>query len=284
MTNGPDFICIGAQKAGTSWLHWNLMFHPQGALPPEKEMNYFYPPATRFWMWLLGRWYPGETGEWPRYYTKWKKAKRTNDPDFPLAWYKDYLFRPRTIDNYRALFWRPVWKISGDMSPFYAQMPEAIVKTVAMAAPYAKIIYLLRDPVARAWSEFKMKYPTLLGPEQSAQRMEKLRSENWVFSRYGYTLRNWEKHFPGRLRVWFYEEICEDPVGMFKEVCEYLGIEPLADFHHQKLRERIFEGPPTPMPEDVRRYLSDLFKEEIQGLHARFGNRYTQAWLEKLGG
>ena len=38
---GPDFICIGAQKSCTSWLHWNLFFHPDTAMPPEKESNYF---------------------------------------------------------------------------------------------------------------------------------------------------------------------------------------------------------------------------------------------------
>ena len=37
----PDFLGIGAQKAGTTWLHDNLSCHPELYLPPEKEIHYF---------------------------------------------------------------------------------------------------------------------------------------------------------------------------------------------------------------------------------------------------
>ena len=37
----PDFIGIGAQKAGTTWLHRNLQAHPEIWMPTEKELHYF---------------------------------------------------------------------------------------------------------------------------------------------------------------------------------------------------------------------------------------------------
>ena len=37
----PDFLVIGAQKAGTTWLHRNLQAHPQVWMPKEKELHYF---------------------------------------------------------------------------------------------------------------------------------------------------------------------------------------------------------------------------------------------------
>jgi len=37
----PDFLCIGAQKAGTTWLHANLAKHPDIFLPKFKELHYF---------------------------------------------------------------------------------------------------------------------------------------------------------------------------------------------------------------------------------------------------
>ena len=37
----PRFLCIGAQKAGTSWLNHNLRAHPGLWLPPRKELHYF---------------------------------------------------------------------------------------------------------------------------------------------------------------------------------------------------------------------------------------------------
>src|SRR5262245_13183400 len=37
----PDFLGIGAQKAGTTWLYEQLRRHPDVWLPPEKELHYF---------------------------------------------------------------------------------------------------------------------------------------------------------------------------------------------------------------------------------------------------
>ena len=44
----PDFLGIGAQKAGTTWLHQNLQQHPQLYFPPHiKEIRFF---DARFYM------------------------------------------------------------------------------------------------------------------------------------------------------------------------------------------------------------------------------------------
>ena len=40
-TNFPNFLGIGAQKAGTTWLYKNLRKHPQLYLPETKEIHYF---------------------------------------------------------------------------------------------------------------------------------------------------------------------------------------------------------------------------------------------------
>lgn len=37
----PNFLGIGAQKAGTTWLHENLNRHPKIFLPKEKEVHFF---------------------------------------------------------------------------------------------------------------------------------------------------------------------------------------------------------------------------------------------------
>lgn len=37
----PDFLSIGSQKAGTTWLYENLRQHPELFLPDRKELNYF---------------------------------------------------------------------------------------------------------------------------------------------------------------------------------------------------------------------------------------------------
>jgi len=37
----PSFLCIGAQKAGTTWLHNMLRQHPELFLPETKELSFF---------------------------------------------------------------------------------------------------------------------------------------------------------------------------------------------------------------------------------------------------
>jgi hypothetical protein len=38
--NGPDFICVGLQKAGTRWLYQQLRGHRDFWMPPIKELNF----------------------------------------------------------------------------------------------------------------------------------------------------------------------------------------------------------------------------------------------------
>ena len=47
----PDFLGIGAPRAGTTWLWTVLRQHPQIWMPPRKELHYFdraekYPTAS----------------------------------------------------------------------------------------------------------------------------------------------------------------------------------------------------------------------------------------------
>jgi len=37
----PDFLCVGAQKGGTSWLYQQLAAHPDFWMAPLKELHYF---------------------------------------------------------------------------------------------------------------------------------------------------------------------------------------------------------------------------------------------------
>lgn len=40
--NSPDFLIIGAQKSGTSWLHRQLRQHPDVFMPPDKDAPFFF--------------------------------------------------------------------------------------------------------------------------------------------------------------------------------------------------------------------------------------------------
>ena len=48
----PHFLGIGAQRAGTTWLHSTLASHPEIWMPRIKEIHYFdrkYPVSISNW-------------------------------------------------------------------------------------------------------------------------------------------------------------------------------------------------------------------------------------------
>lgn len=45
----PDFVGIGAQKAGTTWTHAQLRRHSGLFLPEQKELNFFYQTHPESW-------------------------------------------------------------------------------------------------------------------------------------------------------------------------------------------------------------------------------------------
>ncbi len=272
---GPDFICIGAQKSCTSWLHWNLLFHPETSMPPEKEINYFCcEPST-----------------WRERYTRLMKAKKNEFPmneifpmeSFPFTWYEHFLFTPHTAENYCKLFPKPLGKISGDLSPTYCLLPPQYIEALSKKLPDVKIIYLLRNPIDRTWSQFRMmKKNFLLTHSEDSEIIHYIKNEGCLdHSRYTSILNVWELYFPGRVKVWFYDQICKNPKKIFKEICAYLNISPQTNFLYNKIKSKVFEGSSIPMPINVEKYLSTEFQEELISLHQHFNNIYTKQWLNK---
>ena len=96
-TVGPDFICIGARKTGTTWLYNFLRAHPGCAMPNIKEINFFNSVLVR-------RNRPEEALQ-----KKWAeiRVKLRKPPDHPMpeSWIKNpdawYL---ELFEGKRALF------------------------------------------------------------------------------------------------------------------------------------------------------------------------------------
>lgn len=286
MEYGPDFICIGAQKSGTSWLHYNLFLHPEMEMPPEKKINFYLTDFCPWWERYLFNLFVKHSNIYSHLrsqYLAW--LQDTNKKD-SLEWYKHFLFLPPTIQNYRKLFPKSHGKKSGDISPGYAQMPERRIKELAKAFPNLKIIYLLRNPIDRTWSQFKMINKDLLLTKKDNNDIDTdilrhIMDEKYIFlSNYKISLEHWERFFPGRVKVWFYDQLCENSENVFMEICEYLDISPIIDFEGNKIKEKVFEGSSDVMPENVCKYLSDIFQKEIIYLHRRFNNVYTKRWSD----
>ena len=117
----PNFLIIGAAKAGTTSLYHYLDQHPDVFMSPIKETNYF--------------------------------AFRPNGDPYG----REIRFPVRTADEYRRLF-RSVTseQAIGEASPLYLEYPETASK-IHDCLPNIRLIVILREPADRALSAYSMR-------------------------------------------------------------------------------------------------------------------------------
>jgi hypothetical protein len=219
---GPDFIIIGAQKAGTSWLHANLRQHPDVWMP-EVEMH---------------------------------------------GW------RDQKADAYQRLYDRPD-AITGEKGPEYFHMPPFAIRRMAHELPRTQFIALLRNPVDRAWSQARMEcsdYNATEAPNPIRLFVHCATVRNQQRTRYDRILFNWEAAAPGRVHVFFYEDLSERPAWLLSQVCACLGVTPI-----DPMKQRVWASAKRVMPDNVRAELQQVYGPVIERLVAR-GFGVPQDW------
>lgn len=104
----PNFLIVGAARAGTTSLYYYLKQHPDVFMSPKKEIDFF-----------------------------------DVDKNFEkgLDWYERY------FEGYTGQ------KAIGEASPLYMYL-EKVPKRIAKVIPDVKLIFILRNPVDRAYSHY----------------------------------------------------------------------------------------------------------------------------------
>lgn len=173
------------------------------------------------------------------------------------------LFYSRGLDWYSACFGarlsdRPV----GEISPTYFRWQEARDR-IAKHIPRCKIICTLREPVSRAYSQYRQLHT--LGLVRGSFEREVLTNDKLAeFTRYGSHLTAWYERF-GRqqVAVFFYEDLETDPQKFADDICLFLGL------------------PPVPLTPDVNRHLD---RNEVKnGARSRllaYNARRLRYWLQ----
>jgi len=219
----PDFLIIGAQKAGTTWLWKMLQQHPGTDLPKEKEIHFFgsselYRKGKDQYYWHFADLDSSKViGE----------ASTTYLYDNVPYWYNDSL------------------KLVVDES--LPTIPELITTEM----PEVKILVVLRDPVRRAISAYyhwmrgqywprKGAVSPLLGLKETAIQHPRMRIlEYGYYARY---LKLWSKYVPKeRMHLLIFEEdVWQFPERTMREVYQFLNLDP--QFQPEGLRERVHEN------------------------------------------
>jgi hypothetical protein len=204
----PDFLLIGAPKAGTTALHAALSRHPELFLSSPKEPKFFLteqrPPIARGG--------PGDVRTIRQ--QVWRRA------------------------DYERLFAAaPDGVRRGESTTLYLGDPDAHRRIRALI-PDAQLIAILRDPIDRAHSNWTHLRSAGLEPQAdflTACSLEQQRkAAGWApfwryleLGRYGEQLEHLFSVFPReQVLVLFYRELREDPVGTIDRVTTFLGVAP----------------------------------------------------------
>ena len=188
-------------------------------------------------------------------------------------WYCDH-FRP--AEGRRA----------GEASPSYASLPLADIRLVRQLLPDVKLVFLMRDPVARAWSHAK--HNRRYREANFADEAGDVTGEQWranfghdwplVSGDYLGQLRRWSSVFPReQLFLGFYEDIATRPADLLRDVFAFLGVESGVDFSSFPVEERILVGPSGDLSADSRVALRELLQARTEELAQFLCDRFDLA-------
>ncbi|WP_457786541.1 sulfotransferase domain-containing protein [Geobacillus sp. Geo 8.1] len=195
-----DFICVGAQKSGTTTLHDILIQHRDVYLPSVKETKFF------------------QDNE------KFSKG---------LAYYEKEFFSD--IQNETVI---------GEIDPEYMYFEYVPKRIYDCFGKDIKIIFLLRNPVKRAYSHYLMSYRRGYEKErfEKAIELEEKRISKGEFERnhfsyidrgfYAKQIKNYLSYFPKKnMKFIIFEEFIKDIPSTLKEIYKFLNIKEDPNVH-----------------------------------------------------
>ena len=242
----PDFIGIGAMRSGTSWLRRNLNRHPEIWMAEPKELHFF-----------------------DRHFGERKRGWLPEEHEAKIRYGESFVDAPSGLTV-------------GEFTPAYAVLEPAMIARVRRWIPEAKLLFIMRDPVARAWSHARKdfaKYWAKDGQTLAEATVDDLRAffeSPDVASRGDYVacLRAWLEHFP-REQIWtgFMEDVAagEEP-AVLTSVFEFLGVDSTGiGIDQEEAKKVVNPRPQVAMPEGLRDFLAESLYQQNDALGELLG-------------
>lgn len=218
----PNFLVVGAPKAGTSSLYYYLKEHPEVYLPKQKELHFF---------------------------TYNQLKENTKGPGDKLALSSVIKLK----DDYESLYKNSKNETSlGDISPSYLYFSEtAIPKIKAYLGDDVKIMIILRDPIGRAFSNYLHQKRLLheeLTFDQAILNEEKRKKDGfgdfWRYKEHSLYYKNCKNYIDAfgkdNVKIILFEDLKDNTEQEIKSVCEFLDVD--ARFTPQNLSKVFNKG------------------------------------------
>lgn len=272
----PDFVCIGAQKAGTTWLYSQLEGHPDIWVPPIKELHFFdywFLPDTK-------RWVSGHINKSIQRSLR-NHISQSKQIDLQYIHYLSGLANENVLTEewYKRVFsWiEAKKKAAGELTPAYSALPEGGVSYAREFLGDVKIIYLIRDPVSRALSQAKMMMSRHnFDPKSRDDWLQVLQHPNLQDrGDYDRAIPLWRRFF-GDERILFipYGQISEEPNEVLRKLEDFLGINNRQIY--EKSKERVHVGPDIDVPKDILQLLRKQNAHQLGAIKRELGEEFAE--------
>lgn len=256
----PDFLCIGAPRTGTTWLYQTLSQHPDIYLPRRKELHYFDEPII--------------------------ENRHGNLQDInscPNGMYFD-MHNPAHWRWYQLQFVRSGGRVTGDITPAYSRISEAQIKMLTDRMSNIKVIYMMRDPVERAWSGVRKFAMETLGLKISDAPINEIVDFTMYPRRlmsgdYRSVINKWESNIESsRILYLFYDDLLKNPQQLANTVCKFLELDPFQQSDSEQMSKRVNKAEQIDeMPASIRDMLRDYYKGQVEYLEQKF-DRDLSEW------
>jgi len=252
---GPDFVGVGVQKSGTTWLADVLGQHP-GVLLRRKEISFIVRHYHRGWGWYesffadkQGR----RAGE--------LSVNHWNSPRADMARREFY---PGWNPRRRLYFWRRYPSARDELAARY---------------PGLRVFAVFRNPVDRAWSHYSMWRQRRERTGKRVVPFERMFADDgrWIRTQglYAHWLAHWRERFSD-FGVFLYDDIVDDPKTLARDLYRFVGVD--AGFE-PVLTRRVNEGRGKErMPDPVAALLRETYRGEVLRFQDLIG-RDLSRWL-----
>ena len=309
-TDKTMLFCIGAQKAGTSWLYSWLSTHPECHMP-VKEVHYFDAviDPKRAEAVIKRRNATAERvkarAEKIKLRALARKSQKSPEQVTVINDHTALLERSTTNSGDDSDYLAFLLKDSdpkpviGDITPSYATLSRNEFARMNQLSQNSRFLYLMRDPIDRLWSEIRMSGLKTAKRVTSGKGKGQVETSDELYTRrcfrqldaaiaegpltgphrsnYMSTLSELAAAVPeDKFMTMFFEDMFEQ--ASVDKVCAFIGIAPVP----AQVEAVRFPGRKLAFPQDRYAGAYKCLSSQYEGAAAKFGDALPARWRDRM--
>lgn len=222
--------------------------------------------------------------------TTWlyENSQRHPDIEFPAGkavhfWDRN---RERGVDWWLGHFAKPSAAKQGEITAAYGILKEPEIRQIAALLPQVRLIYSIRNPIERVWSDLRMLYPEAMMANDAAAGA--LVIDHFKSGRangrgdYAGCLDRWSAFFAAeKIQVVVFDDIVAEPKAVLSGLADHIGVDP-EFFQHlpdSDARRAVHVGQPYHLEPQLLEMLREWCRPDVEAIGKRLSRDFSH-WLE----